>query len=329
MAEQLRWGILATGLIADMFVSDLVETGHHVEAVGSRNQEKAQAFADKFGIARAYGSYEALVADPDVDAIYIATPHPMHAENAKLALNAGKHVLVEKAFTLNATEAREVVQLAAEKNLVVLEAMWTRFLPHMIRVREIVASGQLGDIRSITADHTQALPTDPEHRVNALALGGGALLDLGIYPVSFIWDILGEPTLRHAEARFAETGADRQISAIFTHEGGAVSTVLMALDTAGPNRAQVLGTQGRIEIEGVWYEASSFRVFNRDGHLVEECAPKITGRGMQFEAEELERLVAAGLGAGEILPPEETVAIMQTLDTIRTEIGLKYPQEES
>ena len=171
MAGSVRWGILATGWIAEQFVKDLNLHGHQVTAVGSRSQSSADRFAAEFGIPTAHGSYEALCADPNVDAIYVATPHPMHARNAKLALSHGKHVLIEKAFTVNAREAQEIVDLGASKGLVVLEAMWTRFLPHMLRIREIVRSGVLGEIRSVVADHTQDLPDDPAHRLNALELG--------------------------------------------------------------------------------------------------------------------------------------------------------------
>jgi predicted dehydrogenase len=168
MAKKLRWGILTTGWIAGMFVKDLPLTGRAVTAVGSRSQASADRFASEFGIATAHGSYEALVADPNVDIVYIATPHPQHLHAAKLALNAGKHILVEKAFTLNATSAAGIVALAAEKNLLVLEAMWTRFLPHMRRIHAILDAGTLGEVRSITADHRQTLPDDPKHRLNAL-----------------------------------------------------------------------------------------------------------------------------------------------------------------
>ncbi|WDR03448.1 Gfo/Idh/MocA family oxidoreductase [Devosia algicola] len=168
MTKKLRWGILATGGIAHNVTRDLVATGHDVTAVGSRTLEKASAFAREFDIKTAHGSYEDLVADPNVDAIYVATPHPMHVHNAKLALEAGKHVLIEKPFTINAREAAEIVALAKQKNLAVLEAMWTRFLPHMIKVREIIASGLLGEITSLNAEHAQALSDDPAHRLNAI-----------------------------------------------------------------------------------------------------------------------------------------------------------------
>ena len=327
MTDPIRWGILATGWIAELFVADLQQHGHKVAAVGSRTEERAASFAKRFGIPKAHGSYEALVADDNVDVVYVATPHPMHADNAKLALNAGKHVLIEKPFTLNAREAREVVQLATEKRLVVLEAMWTRFLPHMIRIREIVATGTLGQLRSMTADHTQDLPDDPKHRLNAPELGGGALLDLGIYPVSFTWDIFGAPKTIQASALFKSTGVDAQIATIFGYASGAAALTLSASDTAGPNRANILGTAGRIEIDSTWYIPTSFRVYDNTGNVIESFSSSVTGRGMQFQAVEMERLVGAQLLAGDILPPSESVAIMECLDSIRTQIGLRYPGE--
>jgi predicted dehydrogenase len=302
-------------------------TGHAVTAVGSRSQASADGFASEFGIATAHGSYEALVADPDVDIVYIATPHPQHLSAAKLALNAGKHILVEKAFTLNADEAAEIVALAASKNLLVLEAMWTRFLPHMHRIRAIIAAGTLGDIRSITADHRQKLPDDPKHRLNALELGGGALLDLGIYPLSFFWDILGRPTAVKAMATFRETGADAQVATIFHYDSGAIATSLSSSDSAGPNRACIVGTKGRIEIDRIWYSPTTFRVYDNDNELIESFDGAAEGRGMQFQAEEAERLIAAGHTASAIMPPSQTVEIMRTLDEIRAQIGLRYPGE--
>ena len=327
MTGDLRWGILATGLIARLFTADLLRTRHKVAAVGSRSLQTAQMFAAQFGIARAHGSYDALLADPEVDVVYIATPHPFHAANAIAALEAGKHVLVEKPFTINATEAQSVVNLAERQRLVVLEAMWTRFLPHMLRIREIAASGSLGEIRSVVADHTQDLPDDPGHRLNALDLGGGALLDLGIYPISFAWDMLGAPQSVQATARFKATGADAEVATLFRHAGGAVSLTLSMSDAAGPNVATVIGTQGRIEIDSVWYKPTSFRVYDNQGNVVEEFKSSVQGRGMQYQAAEVERLIRAGTLSGEILPLAETVAIMQTLDSIRAQIKLRYPGE--
>ena len=181
MAPGLRWGILATGGIARAFTSDLTASGFTVTAAGSRSQSSADDFAARFGIPHAHGSYEALVRDDTVDAVYVATPHPMHHECALLAIEAGKHVLVEKSFTVNAAQARELADRAAERGVVVMEAMWTRFLPHMVRIHEILAAGDLGDVRTVLADHSQSISTDPKHRLQNPDLGGGALLDLGIY----------------------------------------------------------------------------------------------------------------------------------------------------
>lgn len=328
VGTKIRWGILATGWIAEMFVKDLLLTGHAVTAVGSRSQASADRFAKEFGIATAHGSYEALVADPNVDIIYIATPHPQHVAAARLALDAGKHILVEKAFTLNAREAAEIVDLAAAKGLVVLEAMWTRFLPHMLRLREVIAAGTIGEVRSITADHRQKLPDDPKHRLNALELGGGALLDLGIYPISFTWDILGQPSAIKAMATFRATGADAQVATIFHYPSGAIATTLSSSDSAGPNRASVVGTKGRIDIDQVWYSPTTFRVYDSANTLLETFDGAVEGRGMQFQADEAERLIQAGLIAGQILPPAQSVAIMATLDEVRAQIGLRYPGED-
>lgn len=328
MTEHLRWGILATGWIAEMMTADLKVLGSPVTAVGSRSQEKADAFAARFDIPRAHGSYEALVEDAEVDVVYVATPHPFHLDDAELALRAGKHVLVEKPFTLNAADSQRLADLAAEQHVVVLEAMWTRWLPHMVRIRELIASGALGDVRTVIVDHTQQLPTDPSHRLQDPALGGGALLDLGIYPVSFAWDVFGAPESVLAHSSPTATGVDRQTAIVLGYEGGRQAVLHTALDTAGPNRAAVIGTEAWIDIDTVWYEPTTFRLRAPDGSVLEEYVSAVEGRGMQFQAAELERLVAAGHIAGEILPPSETVAIMGTLDEVRRQIGLRYPAED-
>jgi predicted dehydrogenase len=326
VAGSLRWGILGTGWIASQLTQDVLATGMTITAVGSRTQESADAYAAKYGIPTAHGSYEALAEDPNVDAIYISTPHPFHHENALLALNAGKHALVEKVFTMTAAEAREVVELAASKNLVVLEAMWTRWLPHMIRVREIIAAGTLGDVRTVIADHNQDLPDDPTHRILDPALGGGALLDLGIYPVSFAWDIFGKPSSINAiSSPTKSTGVDRQTAVLLGYEDGQQAVLHSALDALGPNTAAVIGTAGRIEIDSVWYSPTTFTVFDEKNAVIERFDQPVVSRGMQFEALALEAIVAAGALGGIELPPSETVAIMETMDEIRRQIGLVYP----
>ncbi len=323
----LRWGILGPGGIARAFTNDLVLNGFTVTAVGSRQLERAEAFADAFEIPRAHGSYEGLVTDPDVDIVYVASPHAMHAEHAKLALDAGKHVLVEKAFTLNEDEAREVADLAERRGRVVLEAMWTRFLPHMRRIREILDEGTLGDVVTVLADHTQLLDFEPEHRINNPALGGGALLDLGIYPVSFAIDVLGLPDSVDATAQLGKTGVDEQVQAVLNYNDGRMAATFSSIRGAGPNTASIIGTRARIDIDRVWYTPTTFRVISSDDEVLEEFAADVTGRGMHYQALELERLVAAEQLSGSILPPHESVAIMGVLDEIRRQIGVMYPSE--
>jgi predicted dehydrogenase len=323
----LRWGILATGGIAHSFASDLRTAGLDLVAVGSRSADSGERFAAEFGVAHVHGSYEQLVADPDVDIIYISTPHPLHAENAILALEHGKHVLVEKPFTLTGAEAAAVRDVAARTGLLAMEAMWSRYLPHMIRVRELVQAGALGEIRAVIADHTQKISTDPAHRLNNLERGGGALLDLGIYPISFAWDMLGAPVTVNATATIGATGVDDEVATIFTHARGALSTSLSASHAAGPNTAHVIGTDARIDIDKTWYTPTTFRLVAPDGAVLETYESHIQGRGMQFQALAAERYVASGRRDSDILPIDETVAIMRTLDEVRRQIGLRYPSE--
>lgn len=323
----IRWGILATGGIAHAFTKDLRTAGLTVTAVGSRRPESARAFAAAYDIPHAHGSYEELVADPDVDIVYVASPHSHHREHAILALEAGKHVLIEKAVTLDADEAIAIRDIAAGRGLLAMEAMWTRYLPHMIRIRELIADGALGELRTVIADHTQSLPTDPAHRLNALELGGGALLDLGIYPVSFAWDVLGPMTDIRAAGRLGDTGADTEVAIAAVHAGGAISSIATSSRAAGPNTAHVIGTNARIDIDRVWYEPTSFRVTATDGTLIEEYRSEVDGRGMQFQALAAERLLRSGRTDSDLLPFAESIAIMHALDDVRGQLGVTYPKE--
>ena len=323
----IRWGILGTGFIAHTQTADLLGCGFTVAAVGSRSQDTADAFAAEFGIRTAHGSYEALVADPGVDAIYISTPHPFHAENALLALRAGKHVLIEKAFTLTAGQALAVVEAGEAHGLVVMEAMWTRFLPHMLRIREIIAAGTLGDVRTLIADHNQNLPKDPLHRINNPTLGGGALLDLAIYPVSFAFDLFGTPETVRAIAAKTATGVDRQTAILLGFEDGRQAVLHSALDTQGPNTASILGTGGRIAVDAVWYSPTTFTVFDDHNRVIERFEKDVSHRGMQFQAWEFERRIREDDRSPAILPARESARIMQTLDAVRAQIELSYPAE--
>jgi predicted dehydrogenase len=323
----VRWGILATGGIARVFVRDLVMHGHRVAAVGSRSPENARDFAAEFDVPNVHGTYQGLVADPQVDAVYVATPHTFHAANARAALEHGKHVLVEKAFTINADEARGVVGLARECGLIVLEAMWTRFLPHMAFVRRAIAEGRIGEVRSLHAEHGQRLPTDPAHRLNAPELGGGALLDLGVYPLSFAHDLLGPPTEVIATGTLGPTGVDLSVATILRHPGDRISTTYSSMETLSRNTAQVLGSEGRIEIGSVWYMPAPVAVYDTQGRLVDSFDQPVSGRGMQYQAAEVERLIGAGETVSPLLTPDDSVAVMATMDQVRAALGVRYPGE--
>jgi predicted dehydrogenase len=250
----VRWGILGTGGIARSFAADLRLTDSGVVvAVGSRSQTSADRFADEFGIASRHASYEALVSDPEVDVVYVATPHPMHHDNAILALQAGKHVLVEKPFMMNAAEARAVVRVARERGLFAMEAMWTRFLPHVGLIRDWLADGLLGDIITVTADHGQWFAEDAGFRLFAPELGGGALLDLGVYPVSFASMVLGAPSRIVSMSDPAFTGVDAQTSMLFGYDSGAQAVLTCTLRAKSPTRAAIVGTDARIEVDGDFY----------------------------------------------------------------------------
>jgi predicted dehydrogenase len=316
---------MATGGIASAFANDLKVDGLKLVAVGSRDATRARAFADRHGALRAHGSYRALAEDPEVDVVYVATPHNLHLENALTAIEAGKHVLVEKALTINAQEAATLAAAAKRAGVVCMEAMWTRFLPHMVRLRELLDHGVIGQPVGLIADHTQRLPDHPAHRLNDLALGGGALLDLGVYPISFAYDLFGAP--EQIEAVFGAlrpTGADRQVSAVFSHGSGARTWWVAASDMRGANRACVLGTEGRVEIDPVWYTPTTMRAYGADGRLLDSFDGATPGRGMQHEAREMERLIEDGAVASSVMPLWQSVEIMETMDQIRAQIGVVY-----
>jgi predicted dehydrogenase len=315
----LRWGILGTGGIAHAFAEDLRLTDSGVvAAVGSRSQDSADRFGEEFGIEARHPSYEALVADPAVDVIYVATPHPSHRENAILALRAGKPVLVEKPFAMNAEEAAEIVAVAREENLFAMEAMWTRFLPHVAQIREWLAAGALGELVTVTADHGQWFPEDPEFRLFAPELGGGALLDLGIYPVSFASMILGAPNRIAAVIDPAFTGVDAQTSMVFGYESGAQAVLTCTLRAKSPTRAAIVGTEAMIEIEGDFYAPAPVTLLPRGGEPT-RIESSHEGRGLRHQADEVARRLAAGELESPLMPLDESVAIMRTMDAVQAQ----------
>jgi predicted dehydrogenase len=312
----LRWGILGTGGIAMVFVSDLQLTGSSVVgAVGSRSQGSADRFADAFGIERRHSSYESLVADPAVDVVYVATPHPMHRDNAILALNAGKPVLVEKPFAMNATEATEIVTVARQRGLFAMEAMWTRFLPHVVVIRDWLEQGALGEIVTVIADHGQWFAEDPGFRLFAPQLGGGALLDLGVYPVSFASMILGTPDRIVSISEPAFTGVDAQTSMLFGYEGGAQAVLTCTLRAKSPTRASIVGTDAMIEIDGDCYAPTAVTLVPRQGEPTRVLSTH-EGRGLRHQADEVARRLAAGALESPLMPLDETISIMDTMDRV-------------
>jgi predicted dehydrogenase len=316
MTVPLRWGIIGTGGIAHTFAGDLrlIDEGI-VVAVGSRSRESAEVFGDEFDIAHRHDSYESLVVDPDVDVVYVATPHPMHLANALLALEHNKPVLVEKAFTMTGAQARELVATARARGLFLMEAMWTRFLPHVVAIRELLAQGVLGEIVSVMADHGQWFAEDRASRLFAPELGGGALLDLGVYPVSFASMVLGTPNRITALVTPAFTGVDGQTSMLFGYASGAQAILTCTSSARSETRASIVGTKARIEIEGDFYAPTDFILKLCNGKS-ERFEFAHGGRGHQHQAVEVARCIHAGLTESPIMPLDETVAIMDTMDQV-------------
>ena len=307
----VRWGVIGTGGIARKFAADLANTDSGaVVAVGSRRLETAQAF----GAGRAHSGYEALVSDPEVDAVYVATPHPMHHAHARLALEAGKPALVEKPFTMTADEARDLVALARDQGLFLMEAMWTRFLPLMAEIRRRLGRGDLGDVVTVLADHGQWFAQDPAFRLFAPELGGGALLDLGVYPVSFASMVLGRPDRVVTLSTPAFTGVDGQTSILLGYPSGAQSVINCTSSAVSPTTAAVVGTEARIEIGQRWYGQTAFDFIarGREPRRYEAGAPS----GLHYEADEVARCLAEGRLESPLMPLDETVSIMATMDEV-------------
>jgi predicted dehydrogenase len=314
--KPMRWGVVGTGSIARTFAGDLTFTDSgRIVAVGSRSQDAADRFADQFDIPHRHASYEKLVTDPEVDAVYVATPHPMHHANAMLALEADRPVLVEKAFTMNAAEAQDLVDVARAKGLFLMEAMWTRFLPHMAEIRRLLAEGALGDIVTVSADHGQWFPENPKSRLFDPKLGGGALLDLGVYPVSFASMILGEPDRIATMVDPAFSGVDGQTSMLFGYAHGAQAVLTCTSAARSPTRAAIVGTEARLEIEGPFYTPTSFTLMPRGG-TPSTFAEAYPGRGLWHEADEVARCLHEGLLESPLMPLDETVSIMKTMDAV-------------
>ena len=332
-APPLRWGILAPGGIAGRMVDALhAHTRQQVVAVGSRSADRAQAFATRYGIPHAYGSYEQLVADPNVDIVYVASPHSEHAAHAILALRAGKPTLVEKAFTRNRAEAAAIVATARAVNKPVMEAIMTRQTPALDVVKQLVDNGDLGVVDTILADHGQNLTSVP--RLVQPELAGGALLDLGIYCVQFATFLGGLPSRVVATGALTNTGVDAHIAISldgFARLPNAMAALHTTMLSATPTKATVCGSDARVELAGPGPFTGGgvmLRVVMQGGDVIERPVPEITGsRALCYEAAHFARVVADGLHDSPIMPAEESVAIMGLLDAVRAQVGVVYPGE--
>lgn len=323
----IRWGILGTGAIAAAFATALRQvTDATLFAVGSRSQTSADDFAQTHDVGRAFASYAELAADPDVDVVYIASPHTAHFEHTMLCLGAGKHVLCEKPFALNSTQTEQMVALAKRNGLFLMEAMWMRFIPLIIELRRRVDAGEIGQVRMIQADFGFRAPRNPHSRLFNPELAGGALLDLGIYPLAFSALLLGAPTEITSLANIGTTGVDEQSAYVLKHEGGELSVLASALRTQTSMSAWVYGTDGRIHLPKQFWRAKEM-VLYRNEMEPESIHLPYTGNGYQFEAQEVVDCLRDGKTESEIMPLRDSESLMGTMDTIRRQWGLTYPNE--
>ncbi len=327
MHEKIRWGIIGTGNIASQFARGLTSVPDaELAAVGSRTQESADAFGERFKVPRRHASYEGLAADDGIDAVYISTPHSLHMENTLLCLDHGKAVLCEKPFAINAGQAQRMIEKAREKRLFLMEAMWTRYFPLMYKVRDLLAQGVIGKVRLVEIDFGFRTSFNPKGRLFDPALGGGALLDVGIYPVSMASMVMGRPSRILSMAHLGETGVDEQAAMLFGYEHGEIAVLATATRTSTPHVAVINGTLGRITVRSPWWQPTKM-LLEVHGKEKSEIEMPIKGNGYNYEAVEVAECIRAGKLESEITPLDETLSIMQTLDEIRAQWGLKYPME--
>jgi len=326
MNDRVRWGIAATGGIARAFAQGLTLVDDaELVAVASRTTERARAFADEVGAPRAHGSYEALAGDPEVDIVYVASPHARHHDDAILFLEAGKHVLCEKPMALSAAQVRAMADAAQRNGCFLMEALWSRFLPAYQVLTRLLDDGVIGRPRVVEADFGFRVPVNPAHRLFDLAQGGGALLDLGIYPLNLAFLVLGRPVEVRAVADLGVTGADEQTAAVLRHRDGALSTVKAAIRTNLACTARIAGDDGVIDIPAFMHCPQHLVVTTMAG--AEHIEAPMEGNGLHHQVHEVHRCLRAGLPESLAMPISESLALATTMDAIRAQIGLRYPGE--
>jgi predicted dehydrogenase len=324
---KIRWGILGTGHIAHKFAAGLSYLPDaELVAVGSRTAAAAEAFGSQHNVPHRHASYEELAGDPDVEVIYVATPHHLHAENSLLCMQHGKAVLCEKPFTLNAAQAKTLVDAARQKKLFLMEGMWSRCLPSWVKLRQLVAEGAVGEVRMVKADLCFRAEFNPRHRLFDPELAGGALLDVGCYVVSFAGMLLGTPLQAAALAHLGQTGVDEQTGILLGYAGGALAVLSTAVRTSTPQDAFVFGTTGWIRVHAPFATSQRLTVQHAGGsEEVIECP--FQGNGFNYEAAEVMACLRGGLLESAVMPLDESIEIMRTLDWLRLQIGLRYPME--
>ncbi|CUR58661.1 Oxidoreductase domain protein [metagenome] len=316
----VRWGIAATGKMADVFVPDFAHVeGAEVVAVGSRREESAAAFAARHGIPR-HGSYRALLDDPAVDVVYIATPHPQHRALALAAIAAGKGVLVEKAFTATLAGAQEVVAAARAAEVFAMEAMWTRFQPVVATARELIAAGEIGEPLMVQADLGAFRAYDPADRLFDPALGGGAVLDLGVYVISIAQHFLGDPDRVTATGRLFPNGVDASVTILMSYDDGRSASVIASLESASGGRAVVMGTRGSIELAPRFHHPTTI-IVRRNGEAAEEISAQPRGRGYCHEIDEVNRCIEAGLTQSDVMPLADTLGVQRVMQEALEQLG--------
>ncbi len=322
----VRWGVAGPGDIAHRFAADLalVDTARLV-AVASRSQRRAEAFADRFDVEHRHKGYESLAADPTVDVVYVATPASRHEHDVLLFLEAGKHVLCEKPFALNAAQAERMVAAARERGLFLMDAMWTRFLPSYRHLVELVGDGAIGEVLLVEADFGFVMPFDPASRLYDPAQGGGALLDLGVYPLQLASLLLGTPDRVAAVGTLAATGVDDHVAATLGHPGGGLAVAKAALRVPMACTARIAGSAGLIEIPAMMHCPTALNLATAS--TIQTIDLGWDGDGIRFQVEEVHRCLAAGLTESPAMPLAETVAILATMDSVRAQLGVRYPTE--
>ena len=327
MNKIIKWGILGCGNIADAFATDLKTCKNaELEAVASKTEGKAKKFSTKFNVKSFYDNYESLVNNPNVDVIYIATTHNFHHENALLCLNHEKHVLCEKSFTLNATQAEELINTARKNKLFLMEAMWTRFFPCLVKLRELLEEKILGEIKSFRADFCERMKLVPEGRFLNPNLGGGALLDVGIYPISFASMVYKKsPSIIKSSAYIGKTGIDEYSSYLFEYENGETAMLSSSGIYNAPYTTYIYGTKGYIKIPNFFHPSKMILKLERGDPRRIKVSYK--AKGYNYEAIEVMNCINNRKLESDVMPLDETLKIMKTMDTLRSQWGLKYPEE--